>query len=1084
MINLLSLVMKKNKSKIISLFSLSLLALLQTACGSGCDDALDVDAIALDDKYIINYSKDVSEGKIDPSIKAYALTKRGVIDSGKPFDNDHNTMDEITASLDALSGNMPQAGNLSNDLKGTPNDHFVVIKKAFANATDSSANASTLQGDVKALAEKKYPAGGAATPLKTFLETPCPSTLSQELLQKCKNTKELLNELLENLYAKSSFLTLELYGQQLRDKIDELATQISSLKDALLLSPTAAAALTDLTKLEINHDALSASASKIKQSSLLSPSLTTIIGNMVTESNALKTTIGTFAPALKASFDGQADSIINNINSINTWLATFASSEQKIKDPALASPEFKIFITKVFSKAPALVLAKNVEIDGDTDVENVKKFFEGSSKQKLFIKDDDASSTNFSLGLAAAIHNDQRSNLGNVYAFNVPNILNAAKDYGIELKDDVEKFVISIIRRSSAEIAAKSANNIIFVIKTDDFTTIDTNKVLEALENNSNILIFASNSAQEALGAAGASISNYYLAGLSAPEAFIAAQAKAQSLNAARASKLSPVAVNIVADTTAKLLAGLGTKKVTLKAVSDAVNNTFSSLNGTNLSDETVKQKVITALAFNTAEVNNSGVLKAELKAVQNLGAPYFQAQAKKGEDNRLYKAAKNAQNATILAATKKEEQAKEDKKASQAKIGELDTEWANYQTAVQARLDGLDINQAVLDYQTQIEAARVYANNVLNSMEAMANDNKLCLVDLDIEVRLGGSDKLHKRDTGWTRDFSQAFDLTPDGKVTLKTTVKTPISIDEQKKQNALITNCFLGKHTVSATMIEQRKLLEKIKLVRKSINKVSSDLFDSSLKFLTKADNNIVTATSLTMKSFSSDNSLFDFSSISFPSKDKLNDYLASANDVPEGQNKRLWAWFLAQIYGKIEDNGVIPDSEDDLWGINNLYQPNNLFTKNTVFVERIKTATAEFEEKAKVYLAAQYGLKIVGEYYNMLKALYDKNTVAEIDAQRAIANVALVSLFDDMRTVIRDADATDLVVPVVGQTLADTVGYYYDVLNTNNAMTVGFCGAHPLVKLAANIATLKTLKIDGDVAKSTTEICKYRALLRKTF
>jgi len=850
----------------------------------------------------------------------------------------------------------------------------------------------------------------------------------------------------------------------------------------LSTDPLSITALSSLQDLEIYYDGLSKGGSKIMESSLSGSSFTSILGNMQTQSTNLQTAISGVSPTFKASFDGQADSIINNINSINTWLAAFASSEQNIKAPPGASPEFTAFVKKVFLKAPALVLAKNVEIDGDTDVESVKKVFEGSSKQKLFIKDDDASSTNFSLALAAAIHNDQRSNLGNVYAFNMPNILSAAKNYGIELSDDVEKFVISIIRRSSAELAAKSANNIIFVIKIDDFGGIDTKKVIEALENNSNILIFASNSKEEALGSAlGTSILSHDLAGLSAPEAFIAAQAKAQSLNAARAVKLSPVAVNIIADTTAKLLAGLGTKKVTLKAVSDAVSNTFSSLSGANPNDETVKQKVITALAFNTAEVNNSGVLKAELGAVQTLGAPYFQAQAKKGYNNLIYKAAKIAQNETIVAADKKREQAKEDKAKSQAKVAKLDTQWAAYQTAVQTQLDTLNINQAVTNYQADIEAARVYANNVLNSMATMAKDQALCLVNRD----RNSADNVNNRIKSYTDNFSQAFDIKLDGSVSLRAGLSA-------QEINSVITNCFVGKHTLPNSIIEQKKLLDRIALVRESLNKVSSYLINNSFKFLTKADNNLVTAISLKAASFSSDNSLFDFNFMYFPSaKDSLNAFGRAANDVPEGQNKRLWAWFLAQIYGKIEDNAVIPDSLFNLFGseTGDLYQPDALFTDNTVFVERIKTATATFEQKAKVYLAAQYGLKIVGEYYNMLKALHDKNTVAEVVAEEAKGG-ALVNLFNDMRGVINAHSVANLKVPSLAavETLVNTIGQYYfvDVNTVANIISTGFCPAAGVatVKDGANLATLKTLKIDGDVAKSTVEICKYSKLLQKTY
>jgi len=236
------------------------------------------------------------------------------------------------------------------------------------------------------------------------------------------------------------------------------------------------------------------------------------------------------------------------------------------------------------------------------------------------------------------------------------------------------------------------------------------------------------------------------------------------------------------------------------------------------------------------------------------------------------------------------------------------------------------------------------------------------------------------------------------------------------------------------------------------------------------------------LTSDSFNSDKSPFEFDSLGLP------DISRGDGSVVFGQNKRLWAWFLAQIYGKIEDDEIIPNSFS-LFDNDGMYQPNNLFANDTVFVERIKTATATFEQKAKVYLAAQYGLKIVGEYYNMLKALKDKNTVAEIGVEEGKGG-ALVDLFNNMRAVIRTKDAGNLVgtVPMgVVWTIKDALEAHYITLNKTGAgdiISAGFCPAAALVKTPQNLATLKTLKIDGDVAKSTTEICKYSKLLQSTY
>ncbi len=1062
--------MKKNKSKIISLFSLSLLAFLQTACGSGCDDGLDVDAIALDDKYIINYSREVNEGRIDPSIKAYALTKRGVIDSSKPFDNDFNTMDEITSDLTRLQAAYDAAGNplITNLLANLRNNgtFFPNIKELFADADNSSDNATKLQGQVKTLVQERYTVGSH---LKNFLDTACLATLSQELQQKCQSTKAILSELLETLYGKSSLLTLELYQQQFKDKINELNKEMEDLKNIIDFAAQdndQKNAVKNWSNLKVGAKLLSEYGIEISRSSLAHTSLGQYTNETQSKLAILKAAIPILpANPLNSTTAGKIANIENNLSKMATWLAKFEAAEESIKGTAGLNPDVIAFVKKVFLKAPALVLAKNVEIDGDTDVENVKKFFEGSSKKKLFIKDDDASSTNLSLALAAAIHNDQRSNLGDVYAFNVSNIKNAARDYGIELNDDVEKFVISIVTRSSGELATKaekSGSNIIFVIKIDEFSGIDTKKVIEALENNSNILIFASNSAQEALGSAlGTSISSYDLAGLSAPEAFIAAQAKAQSLNAARAVKLSPVAVNIIADTVAKLLAGLGTKKVTLKAVSDAVSNVFSSLSGANPNDEAVKQKVIIALGFNTAEVNNSGVLTADLKAVQTQGAPYFQAQAKKSSNNLIYKAAKIEQGKIFVAAVEELKQIKKDQVESQAEVAELDAEWADYKKAVDDQLDALDFEDAVKAYKLEVSDASEKALNVLMSMGKMLK-NGLCYENNAVVLPVG--------DLGLAKKLIKQSDKKSYLTISNKSEISLSALSEFQKKYFSL--NCSLSDGDSSVLAAIGKALQSKIESINNMVDSIK--VTDKSINDFMNTDISLTTIlVNRTKKAIS------EIEAISRP--------VVNIEPIYTNYNRRIWAWFLSQVVEKI--TAGVPD-------FNELYMSptgDAEFFGANAYLARVTAATEALKQKAKVYLAAQYGLKIVGEYYNMLKALKDKNTVAEIGVEEAKGG-ALVHLFTNMRGVIRNTvDVTYLTAtpPLEwgGMIAKDALLAYYNVLNNDGSgdiISAGFCNDAGVatVKDVANLATLKTLKIDGDVAKSTVEICKYSKLLQKTY
>lgn len=610
--------MKKNNSLIIFLFFV-------LASFFGCMDSCD--GVNIQDlpfaNYVINYSQKVSDGQIDKAYKTYGLVKRGTVKVDNPFDNEFNAMNDIEERIKKFK----EAAFISaaNELT-TTNSYFDLVQQKIGQLDDTVTKAQELFNDVNDLVDLKFTNTSSTYNLLNY---DC-SLLSDEVKKlSCQNIKDDLESLFTNLYAKSSFLVLQIINNNLDVKTNDLKNLVKKLQTDVTASGNP-------NLVEINTVINTINSVLIP---LFDKSSDDLLKLTIVDLKASFTTLETEFIKLEALVNSTAlyKNISDQLNDIDKYINDYESLQSDIKKAA-APGKKQNFINTALATYASVLVSKDIEINDPSDVDNIKNIFE-TAKQVLLVKADMDLQANDGLvmALATSIFYDPKSNIGNVYTLDIASMINNVKELGQTDTKEIQDYVVKSANQAVKELAAKSSNTIVFVIDVDKLASlpviIDHSKLVEATKDDANVLVLGKPALMSNITTSALS---YSLQGLSPTESFLVAQEKLNELNNTRLVKLSSRVIDMAADNIAKILFfDSRYPVVNIAKVNEASSNVFAKFSSkVALSDKEVQKLASEALGANYSMVNKSSILRDNLSNLTKNGVAHYQEKANDVDGN------------------------------------------------------------------------------------------------------------------------------------------------------------------------------------------------------------------------------------------------------------------------------------------------------------------------------------------------------------------------------------------------------------------------------------------------------------------
>lgn len=611
--------MKKNNLLIIFFF---LLLGNFFACDESCD-GVNLQELPLGN-YVINYSEKVADtnNPIPQSYKTYALVKRGVIKVESPFRDEITAMNDLVVNMKKVP--LPSSINAVNDLDGTGN-HFDNIKQAIVSLDDTLAKAVVLFNQVNSLVDDSL---NNTTDIYRFLNAICSSLADENAKFTCKNAQDDLKNLITKLYGKSAYLVLQTFNNNLDSKNNDLKSSLQQLKQNL---PDSHADLNKINNIinDINNIQIpifdKTSDNLLRKEVIDVKSAFDIMEEKITELLSV------------VANNTLTDDIKKVVDDIEVYIDSNADIQNDIKIELDTTKQ--TFINNALNTYASVLVSKDIDVRDNSDIENIKNIFE-IAKQVLLVKGDmDAQATEgLAMSLAISIHNDPKSNVGNVYSLDISAMINDAREFGKTDSKEIQDFVVKATNQAIKELAAKNSNNIVFVIDASKLSglpiVIDYSKLIETSRDYANVLVFGKASLLNNINGA----LSYVLQGLSPAESFLVAQSELRSLNASKITKLSQRTIDMAADNIARLLF-LKNSIVNISMLSEATNTTFAKLaNKLVISDKDLQNLVAESLSVNAAEVHRSSILKDSLVNLTQRGTAYYQQQASDTSSSNIVK--------------------------------------------------------------------------------------------------------------------------------------------------------------------------------------------------------------------------------------------------------------------------------------------------------------------------------------------------------------------------------------------------------------------------------------------------------------